>query len=162
MSVVLNFMSGVVASLLATAIAYIVSAIRSYSNSPYTGLWKSEMYNAQGKPVKHDEYLLRHNRRNGVIGGPIRRIDPDNETDKRWICKGIVDNDCILMVFCDLEQLQLSHGVCYVMHKGVRQYEGYYLGQEKETAGIVTVKIKAWKVRDLRIKDYFKIVFRRF
>lgn len=101
--------------------------IRYYKDSEYSGLWVDIIpYISEDMPEKHDEIVIRHNKRTNVISGTIKRTSPHSQRARTWLLNGVIDDGYLIASFWH-NGPQKSNGCVYTRLTGDNKYEGYYL-----------------------------------
>ena len=143
----LQFFSGVAASLVATVLVFfanrIVKKYRFYHDAPFSGEWQDEIVNSQGIK-KVDVYTLKHNRRDGTITGTIHRILPIEQNYRRCHCLGVVDGNHLILTFWPIRENNISrvNGCMYLKHAKDNTFKGFYLAEHNDKIDMTPITLK--------------------
>ena len=143
-----SFISGVLASLVATLLVYVITALvkgyRFFKNAPFTGEWYDEICDEFGNVVKSDTYDLKQNKRDNTIKGNIHRTLPVDQNYRRCHCIGVVDGDFMILVFWPIRENNISrvNGCMYLKHCDDNVFKGYYLTEHNENMDLTPITLK--------------------
>jgi hypothetical protein len=98
----------------------------SEKNDSWSGTWDLFIYDACGKPEKHDQWDLRQ--RGKTIVGNIKRLEPATQNHRRYRCIGRVIGSDFIGVFWAKSQSVASYG-CWFMSLTSTDFllSGYYM-----------------------------------
>jgi hypothetical protein len=123
----LNFVWGVVASILATILSALgVFAYRHYRSGRgmFVGEWDQHIPAAEDQPAKHDLVTCRQH--GARVYGRVKRIEPTAENWKDWGFEGRVRENVVAATFWSADAGVNSFGTMLLVHSGEHRYEGYY------------------------------------
>lgn len=144
----INFLLGILASIIATFLYNITKKIYSQylsSKSHYSGEWQSSILDNNGIVIKKDNLLLVE--KYGKITGTMKRIIPVEQNHREWLVSGFAQKGHILLAIIAKDENQASDGSVYVMQKYDERdntYDGFYLkavGNEVEKFHICLEKV---------------------
>lgn len=135
---VLTLIIGVAGSIIGSVIWVIGSNIyryiKYYKDSEYSGVWMDTIPpTVEGAQEKHDEIIVKHNKRTNTISGTLKRTAPHNESSRTWEMNGVIDDGYFIASFWH-DGPQKSNGCVYTKLTGDNRYDGYYL---EEHDGII-------------------------
>lgn len=143
-----EFLMGILASLLATLIAWIIkNAIKlSEYRSGMTGTWEVSIYDEIGNIIKKDTMLIKHNRKTGEINGKEYREIPYEQRHREWEINGRMSGKIIMIIAFATEEIN-SHacGCLRLIEDGF--FSGYYLKCNNKTSKIEKIKVKMKKCK---------------
>ena len=129
---------GVLGSVIGTVvwigISKIYLYIKFYKNSEYSGVWIDTIPPVTpGGEEKHDEIVVKHNKKDNTISGTIKRTAPHGEeTERTWEMNGAINNGYFIASFWH-DGPQKSNGCVYAKLTSDNRYEGYYLEEHNGT-----------------------------
>lgn len=139
-----NLSSEIVITIIMAILTWVIAQLTAFVGSKYTGKWADEIYDPGEKNIiKRDEYNLRHNKFTNRIKGSIKRVEPNDQRHREWVCTGIIDGDYLILTFWSCKALLRSNGCIYAKHTGDNTFDGYYL--EEHNGVIDQTKIRLIK-----------------
>lgn len=139
-----EFWGGIITGIVSSAIIFAAKTVYSnviyYTQSKYSGKWRDEIYDAQNKIVKRDEYVLKHHKRNNTVTGTIKRIYPPEQIHRTWKCSGVLNGEHMIVSFWSEDAIK-SDGCIYAVLKEDFTYEGRYLKTENSLIEEVRIKL---------------------
>lgn len=110
------------------------SYFKFYKDSEYSGIWEDTIPSKpDGSPEKHDEFIIKYNKRTNTISGTIKRTFPQNQTNRTWVMNGVIDDGYFIASFWH-DGPHKSNGCIYAKLTDDNRYDGYYL---EEHNGII-------------------------
>lgn len=142
-----NFILGVIASLIATLIGYIIKKVIIYfqNKSGICGNWNSIIYDDNGNVIKRDEIVLKHNKKTGRVYGTMTRNFPYEQIHRKWTFEGILNGDVLVACVRSQETVNSVCSGCFKLMDDCL-FAGYYLRWDNMENKIVKVKIEMKKV----------------
>lgn len=145
----IEFLMGVLASLLAAFIAWIIRNAISLSEyrSGMTGKWEVSIYDRTGNIIKKDKMLINHNRKTGEIKGKEYREMPYEQRNREWYINGKMSGKTIMIIAFATEEIN-SHacGCLRIIEDGF--FSGYYLKCSNKTNKIEKIKVDMKKLTE--------------
>lgn len=118
-----------------TSVTY--TGISEYDS--FTGMWKSKT-----EQDFVDIINLKYNEHTHMLSGDIKRIEPDDQKNKKWNMIGCVVGENILMIYYSYSTN--SAGCSLVRHYKDTIYKGYYLRYNYGTKSVDKMKMELKKV----------------
>lgn len=140
----ISFVSGILASIVATLIINVIKEIVLYKRAPFTGEWVDEICDSSGKVVKSDTYQLKQNKRDNTIKGKIRRVLPSDQSYRKCHCIGVIDGDFMILIFWPIRENNISrvNGCMYLKHEADNVFKGYYMTEHNERMDMTPITLK--------------------
>lgn len=142
----INFILGILASLIAALIGYIIKKVLNFvqNKSELCGKWYSAIYDDRGNVIKNDVIYLIHNRKTGKIKGRMIREFPHLQRHRKWSFTGEMRGS--ILVACVVSQ-ETVNSICSGCFKLIDDYlfSGFYLRWDDAKGKIIQVKIEMKK-----------------
>ena len=139
-----SFISGILASIIATLIINFIKEIVIYKRAPFTGEWFDEICDQSGNVVKSDIYKLKQNKHDNTIKGKIQRVLPVDQGYRKCHCIGVVDGGFMILIFWPIRENNISrvNGCMYLKHEADNVFKGYYMTEHNEKMDMTPITLK--------------------
>jgi hypothetical protein len=120
------FISALIGAFLTIVIQEATSYWRGRSGF-LAGTWDETLYDKQGNIAKIDRLVLRHH--GNIIKGKIRRLQPPDQTFKRWQLYGRIEGNLLFGIFwsTDLKRNPGSYGTMQLHMLNQSSFTGFYV-----------------------------------
>lgn len=116
--------------------------LKLYKDSEYSGVWEDVIpAKPDGSPEKHDEFIIKHNKRTNTISGDIKRTFPSSQTTRNWKMNGVIDDGYFIASFWH-DGPQKSNGCIYAKLMEDNRYDGYYLEEHNGVIDQTAITLK--------------------
>lgn len=125
-----NLLWGLIDALIGALVAIVLQEVFAYwrgRSGFLAGRWDETLYDKQGNVAKIDRIVVQHH--GNVVKGRIRRLNPVDQSFKRWRFYGRIEGNLLFGVFwsTDLRRNPGSYGTIQLHMLNQSRFTGFYV-----------------------------------